>query len=451
MNRAGRCVLLCLLALRAAAQTAPVSAQGPLPGATKAVADRYDAAIARLGGTGERRALAQKSVADLRTIAKSHASEPRVHHWLGVALRIAGKLDDARHEQDEALRLAPGLYDAHLEIGRIMRLEGTEDEAIPSFRKAAEINPLALEAFVEIGRLELRRGRYAEASAAVAEGLAAAPDDDALNALGSLLYGTRAAFAECAEPPAVDTDHFHVATNSTKFQAEKLGVHLERIHALYEEALPDIKPDGSRIGVVLFDSADQFKACGLPEGVAGVYFPVLQTLFLAWNPAEQDMLIVVYHEAFHAFLDYALQGAPHWINEGLADYFGAFKWDDKSGQFLHRVNWWRLDNIQDMFRANRTTRLEKFLTAPGMYGQNAALNYAQAWSLIWFMKKYKAGKYSMTLRFYFQALLRGETLEQAYQKSFGKLDMDAFQAEWSAFTLEAQKPIGAAAVPGLHK
>ena len=57
----------------------------------------------------------------------------------------------------------------------------------------------------------------------------------------------------------------------------------------------------------------------------------------------------------------------------------------------------------------------------------------------------------MTLRFYFQALMRGETLEQAYQKSFGKLDMDAFQEEWSAYTLEAQKPIGAAAVPGLHK
>lgn len=445
-----RCLFLCLLALPAPAQAKPWSAQGPLHG-PPGEAERYAAAKERLQGPGERRALAEKSVAELKVIARKYPAEAAVHHWLGVALRIAGKLDEARHEQDEALRLQPGCYEAHMELGRILRLEGSDEEAIPSFRTSLEICEDTGRGHIEIAITELRRGKYAEASSAVAEGLSAHPDNPNLNVLGSLLYGTRQAFAACPEPAVADTEHFHVASNTTKFQADRMGLQLERIHKLYEEALPDVKPDGRRIGVVLFDSAEQFKACGLPEGVAGVYLPDLQTLFLAWNPVEHDMLIVAYHEAFHAFLDYALQGAPHWLNEGLADYFGAFKWDDKSGQFLHRVNWWRLDTVQEMVRANVGTPLPQFLVAQSMYGKNAGLNYAQAWSLVWFMKKYKAGKYSMTLRFYFQALMRGETLAQAWEKSFGKLDMAEFTEEWKKFTLEAQKPIGAASVPGLHK
>ena len=66
---------------------------------------------------------------------------PDAHNSYGRALAVAGRLDEAIAQYEEALRLAPELADAHLNLALALRQAGRQQEADAHYREAMRLNP----------------------------------------------------------------------------------------------------------------------------------------------------------------------------------------------------------------------------------------------------------------------------------------------------------------------
>ncbi len=63
-----------------------------------------------------------------------------------------------------------------------------------------------------------------------------------------------------------------------------------------------------------------------------------------------------------------------------------------------------------------------------------SIHYAQAWAIIYFIFEGNKPQYRSVLMSYFKLLHKGQDRHQAYQATFGKLDMERFDKEWKGFT-----------------
>jgi hypothetical protein len=98
-------------------------------------------------------------------------------------------------------------------------------------------------------------------------------------------------------------------------------------------------------------------------------------------------------------------------------------------------NPWRLQYIKGAIQRELTPSPDELMqmTQREMYSGNVGIHYAMAWSLVYFMLE--EGSYAKILVRYFQALRRGKGTEEAYDETFGKIDMLAFEKRWKDFTL----------------
>jgi hypothetical protein len=61
------------------------------------------------------------------------------------------------------------------------------------------------------------------------------------------------------------------------------------------------------------------------------------------------------------------------------------------------------------------------------------LNYAQAWSMVYFFWHYQKGKYGPLLQAYFKQLMKGDGLAESFKAVWAKQDLDKIQKEWAEF------------------
>jgi tetratricopeptide (TPR) repeat protein len=88
------------------------------------------------------------------------------HHDLGVAMTTAGFLDQAIEPFAVALRLNPGLASAHNYLAYIFDSTGQEMKAMASYQAAVALQPNLVTAQMRLGMLYLTRSRNAESAAA---------------------------------------------------------------------------------------------------------------------------------------------------------------------------------------------------------------------------------------------------------------------------------------------
>ena len=143
-------------------------------------------------------------------------------------------------------------------------------------------------------------------------------------------------------------------------------------------------------------SAAEYRAYGGPPGSGGY-----------WNSAEEELVffdyenvkgqagtgkansrIVLYHEAFHQYIYYSTgELPPHsWYNEGTGDYFsGAVISGGKVKKI--GVNPWRIQRIQNHIEQGEYVPWSEIVRyEQPQYYANAALCYAQGWSMIYFLR-----------------------------------------------------------------
>ncbi len=141
------------------------------------------------------------------------------------------------------------------------------------------------------------------------------------------------------------------------------------------------------------DKAEYHKYGG-PGGSAGYWSPGDEELvFYQDKRNKKDSLRVLYHEAFHQYIHYAVgKVAPHsWFNEGHGDYFAGHNY--KGRNFVADVFRWRTGIISNAIARKSYVPLKDFLTyTQGQYYANPGLCYAQGWSLVYFLREVERRK-----------------------------------------------------------
>ncbi len=373
------------------------------------------------------------------------------HYHLGIAYQFTKDYREAVTALETAIKINPLFFEAYVELGDAYAWLRNEDKAVEAYKKALEINVNYAHGWSNMALVELKRRKLQEAREACDKAIALDSNDQMAKMISPMIDQEIAGPKFTAPEIRKKSKHFEVITDGGQKVADIMSDHLEHVYAVYEKVFPKIEKDDILFPVIVYKDNAEYVASGSPPNTGGYFSPLVKKLVFFWmgDAKVQDTLMVLYHETFHAFLDYYLEDATQWFNEGHGDYFGAWKWDDANKKMMCRTNWWRLDGIKAAIRNGSFTPVKELLqmTQAEMYGRNVGVNYAEAWSIVYFMWNYANGKYAGVLRNYFFEMQKGSGIKRAYDNTFGKIDMRVFEDEWKRYTGDLENPPGVTAPP----
>lgn len=183
---------------------------------------------------------------------------------------------------------------------------------------------------------------------------------------------------------------------------------------------------------------------------------------------DSDTFIVLYHEAFHQYIHYSTgELPPHsWFNEGYGDFFSGA--EIKNGKVRKiGINPWRAGNIQYVLeQGNQADWKDITAWSQAEYYANGAANYAQGWSMVFFLNTSKKVKkhatWSHILPTYFNTLKTtyadelksagnprdgmkreragAKAREKALERAFEGVEFHEIQREWEDFVRKLEVP-----------
>ena len=131
-----------------------------------------------------------RSEAAVELIARAINVNPTgsFYYTLGNVFRKLEKLDEAAVNYRAALKLTPGLAEAHLGLGNVLKAQDKPDEAAEHFRRALKLKPDLIEAHLNLGNTLRAQGKLDEAIERFRNTVRLRPDyAEAYNNLGGAL------------------------------------------------------------------------------------------------------------------------------------------------------------------------------------------------------------------------------------------------------------------------
>jgi hypothetical protein len=219
-----------------------------------------------------------------------------------------------------------------------------------------------------------------------------------------------------------------------QFQASDNGIamnlYLLRSQEAYQQLLTSHNINATNTGGMFFvNNADQ----GLATWVGG--------------RSQSQILTFLQHEGFHQFVwSYLSRDMPVWMNEGLVQYFeDGIMVNDNMNLGLanaHRIDLVRhaLENRQD-FSFNRILHLtgEQWADIVRNKPQQAAVMYAQAWSMVFFLIHGEGGRYYGNLKTYLKLLGQRQTSDAALAVAFKHNLLLSLDNSWRRYARQ-QRP-----------
>jgi len=225
-----------------------------------------------------------------------------------------------------------------------------------------------------------------------------------------------------------DTPNYVLLTNSDKAMLIRdLQKKLEGIRKYYLERFPPVAEITALATVRVCKDRDEYiEYGGWPE--SGGYWNPLARELVFYDGGKEDTRIVLYHEAFHQYVYYAVgEVRPHpWFNEGYGDYFSGAEFNTYGDVLRMRLNPWRTNQLQSLIGQHPSwaelIRMEQaeFMTLdPGR-------NYQMAWSMVYFLEEAKAveknPRWARILPTYYETLKTAFTEERRQLSLAGQAD-----------------------------
>ena len=208
-----------------------------------------------------------------------------------------------------------------------------------------------------------------------------------------------------------------------------------------------------KLSVCFFHDEDYFhQVSGAPPGVIG-YFKFVEPLELHFfhDRLDPDMTVdVMFHETNH-YLTYLIDPTfhyPPWINESLAEYYGASVWDPVGKKMTTgELQEGRLAVLQDMIsRGEEMQDLEALIRLE--HGAFNAIHYAWGWSLMHYLFSDK--KLGPKLKKFYLGLARDNDVKRVawnwnfktvesdeqirlFKKYLGFKDLKELETAWHAY------------------
>ena len=213
----------------------------------------------------------------------------------------------------------------------------------------------------------------------------------------------------------LETKNFHFEYTIDPEVMQRYADMLEVYYKTFTKEWGIKKPRGfDRLKVCFYhDETTYYQVSGAPQGAIG-YFKFVQPIELNFFYERLDEALtqdVLFHEANH-FLTYLIDPEffyPIWVNESLAEYYGASEWDeDKQEMIIGGLQEGRLAVLQDAIRRDELQDLEELMRLP--QGQFNATHYAWGWSFVHFLMSDK--KSEKAFKKFFLALARDSKIDR---------------------------------------
>ncbi|HUO14286.1 MAG TPA: hypothetical protein VMX38_04805 [Verrucomicrobiae bacterium] len=251
--------------------------------------------------------------------------------------------------------------------------------------------------------------------------------------------------------------HFTVITDAGEKRGREVAFRFEQMRAVFGNLLGKerlnqpvpltilaFKDDKSYYQLAPLDRAEDNQ--GQPIAAPGFFLPAEDQQFIVLDLAEQEPWRAVAHDFAHMLLNYNYPPAQGWFDEGLAEYFGAIRLDNKQielggdPELQPTIKEDLVGNQRDMHPPESLTELlgaQVWISLPDLFtmkhdtwtyheGTHHTLYYAESWMVMDYLLHEK--KLPETGNYFNMVLNQHVPIEDAIQKAYG---MSSAQLEQS--------------------
>lgn len=260
----------------------------------------------------------------------------------------------------------------------------------------------------------------------------------------------------------VETPNYILTSNLKKNNRRLVDLiqrDIEKMRSAYARLVPPVEKVKDVSVIRIFSTLSGYRDYVDKEmrWSSGMWDPSRRELVLAPSSklqssrqVRQQVLSIVYHEAFHQYLFYALaqRNPPIWFNEGHAVFFEAAKVDSRTGKIIIPENQARLSILLPMFKQAKSVDLSRIMSMSrerfyqlGNMKPNAARlrqqHYALAWGLVYFLRKaaplYPQHRYAEICPAIVRELNKSGDWRKAAQAGIAVVRIPILQRDFNAF------------------
>ncbi|NJN14128.1 MAG: hypothetical protein HC813_00185 [Planctomycetes bacterium] len=226
-------------------------------------------------------------------------------------------------------------------------------------------------------------------------------------------------------------NHIHVKTRTFEFRTtlpDDIFAEFQDLFETYFDFFSKfwrIRPStrfGKPVIHIYHDEETYYQVSGAPRGAVGYYVPTTRQLHFYYDREHRDFAIdVMFHEGNHMLTHMVNEKVhyPAWLNEGMAEYFGASHWDPETKTM-------ELGGLQSGRLAALITYIEngQWMGIETLMKSGATLElYSWGWSLCHFLMT--DARYSDKFKRYFVAVGKGDLVKQRAGGPLGQRTVDA--------------------------
>jgi tetratricopeptide (TPR) repeat protein len=368
-----------------------------------------------------------------------------LHFYRGYVQMLTGEIVEANQSFDQAIALdaqfiLPALYKAYM-LMQNFRF----DEAQAAVDRLLKLDPGLAFARLIVARLAFyRRKDHAEGQQAI-DLMEIASElgehhsyfRNEVDQLASVLRGPP---WPGGSPMPITSNHYELRTDLPEKTAQEMLEVLERTHQEYVKLFPPpagLPPTRGEVYIyatlATFQINSELSMGQSADNALGYYHPGFKSVHLYQNPDQGgiETLDTLRHEGWHQYVDRFIPALPRWLNEGLAEYFGAMEIVD--GKAVHKLQRQRLQTLRAFLaRRGQMMSMQDLITSTTVqFMSNPSVSYGQAWSVVYMCMELHPDRYRDVLLAFIARIQAGETRELAYQASFGRIDLEAMQRDWT--------------------
>lgn len=238
---------------------------------------------------------------------------------------------------------------------------------------------------------------------------------------------------------SVRTNNLFVIGNADPEKLRQVAAWLEFFHSAFARLISrNVLNSSVPTTVIIFrDDASfvPFKPLyqGRPASLAGFFQPGddVNYIALSLDPNESNPYSTAFHEYVHLHVRDNIPGAPLWLNEGLAELYGALQFSGNDALLGAPIGYYtRLLRDQELLPLN--TLLSIGTQSPHYNEQEkSGIFYGQSWALVHYLMLGDRGRQEQFRRFLSQ-VSRGEAAGKAIEDSFG-VSLQTLEQELRAY------------------
>ncbi|MBL4844100.1 MAG: DUF1570 domain-containing protein [Planctomycetes bacterium] len=312
--------------------------------------------------------------------------------------------------------------------------------------------------YLSLARWARSKGLYEEEKEALTLATLADPDHRGAKTQLRKVLDREAHHRKYRTPWRREASVVFVETNTSEaklhYYCDTVSAFYKRFSKIFRVRRDPVKAWGRKVGVRVFRTREDFDryaretGTGISSGVVGYYRLDVKEIVLYYDPnAPESTLDTLFHEGTHLFCHLALgeqfYKLPHWVSEGIAEYFAPSQLDRNKKDLRHGLPAYdRLRYARRILKGQRPS-LRGDLLGVTDYGSFGAARYSLAWTLVhMLLEKPKLGskrpKYRERFLRYWSAVTAGEDSVKAFEKIIGPIDR--IEEEWYTYIEEFQVP-----------